>query len=676
MGSIRHRSGRRSALAGRLAVLAAVATLIATAYVLGAGPSSPVGAASRPASDSDPGAAIAPSSGYNPPCYAIASGICVSMANASQPNILPPTGSYVATSQPNPTININLYVKSHTKLDYSTMGPWAGPNSVMQLNVTAVSWNGNPYYSVYSGNVWHADNTTKSGHWWWPAANPVANASYPYWYNLEFTAQEAIGSAPNFYAGMHVTWWIAFDTYNGSVLTHWTSPTFQFTYAGAWAYSPYPGSSQYAGSGAASQDVGVSIVPQAPNWNDSVTATLNTTAADGPPVNATIGRAYWIVEEYTPNGSVLQAQTLTFPGSSVVSSTLGAPGESVTSITLPASWAQIQGATVDYQFVVYDTYDDRIATAPQSYTVGGNGSFSTGVFQDDLALAVAPGSVLTSSNATVAPGVAVPVTLTSIAPGTSILAAQLSIAFSYPALGETATTILPLVRERSTVFNGVIPPFPIGSQVSFSVEAWDFVQHEDVSSVYSFSVPTFSELVPVLPGNATFFYVYVFDNGTQSWVSGAHVQITGLSDGVNIETPTSYGVAYPNVSGEVLTPAIVPANSTYRISVLDPFWVPAGGLSGGNVSLIVSIPHVPTNRGPLEVGGDYWVVQEGNAFLFYLNATPPGLVAAPPATTSTGALGIAGLVGLIAGGLMAIPVYAWWRRVRSRRQAEEKRVTL
>ena len=618
-----------------------------------------------------PAASPPAASGYNPPCYPIATTICLSMANSSQPNILPPFGSYVATTQPNPTKNIDLFVKSRLPLNYSKNNPMAGPSAVMQLNVTGTLWNGDPYYSSYSGNIWHADNVTD--YWWW-SGHTVANTSYPYWYDLEFDAVGTLGT-PNFFAGMHVTWWVAFYTYNNSHLTHWTSPDFQFTYSGAWPYSPYPGAVQFAGSSAPEEDVAISLSPQAPNWNDSVTATINTTASDGAPVNASIGRAYWIVEEYGPNGTVLNSATLTFPGSPATSNTLGAPGESTTSIALPAGWAQIEGSTVRFNFVVYDTFDDRIATAEQSYTVGGNGSFSTGIFADDLSLSVAPTAILVSSNATVAPGVAVPVTLSSEEPGTSLLAAQLFVSFSYPALGETATTVVPLTRERSTLFTGSIQPFPIGSQIAFSVEAWDFAQHEDLSSVFSYSVPTLSELIPTIPGNSTFFYVYVYDNGTQSWVSNAHVQISGVSNSVGLEMLTSYGVAYPNVSGLPLVPVLIPANSSYRISVLDSAWVPPAPLASGNLTITVLLGHTVGARGPIAVGPDYWVVQEGDAFMFYLNATPPAVVASPPASTG-GSLELAATLGLVGAGLLAIPLVLWWRRVRARRAAEERRVTL
>jgi hypothetical protein len=618
------------------------------------------------------GAPLAPDTGTNAlPCYSIAPTVCISMQNTSTPSIIPQVGSFAASTEPAANRSFTIVVKSRTPLNY-TENPVSGPLSVIALNVTANLWNGNPFYTPISGNVWHANNAT--GTWWWCGSKgcQVQNGSYPWWYYVSFDAATTAGT-PNFVPGMHVNWWLSFETFNGTTKVAWTSPTFSFTFAGAWPFSPYPGSIQYAGPAAAAEDVTPTVTPASPNWDDSITATLNTTASDGAPVNATIGSAYWVVSEVNPNGTLLNASTIAFPGLSPPGTIVGA-GKMTVTVTLPAVWAQVPGSTVTYWFLIFDTADDEIRTPTQSYVVGGNGTFDTNVFADDLGLSGTPPGLFNGTNSTLNLGEPVGLTLQSLDPHTSILAAEAVVTFTYPALGETVHAAIPLHRNYSTYFTGEIPAFPMGSEVSFVVEAWDFNQSMESSAPIAFTVPTLQDLLPQIPGNSTFFYLFVYDNGSHQWVSGAEISIIGPSGYLRIDTSTLYGVAYPNVSGAALVPVVLPANATYQVTINDPSWQTGAAHFNNTITLALPLVHALKARGPVAVGSDYTVLLEGDAIMFFLNATPAAAPNSPPAITDQ--VELPAIVALIAGFAIVVPLLLWWRRIELRRKADARRITL
>ncbi|MGI0152030.1 MAG: hypothetical protein ACREC5_08860, partial [Thermoplasmata archaeon] len=249
----------RSLLAPRVLALGLLALLLVSAVAPASGRVATVPGAL--ASPSSPGGTAGPTGpGSNPPCYSLAATICVSMSNTTAPSIIPLSGDFTAATEPAADQSLVLIVKSHSPLNLTSSPPSAGPASLVELNVTGTLWNGDPYYSEYSGNVWHADNDS---YYWWCASGTgcrAENASFPWWYYVEFAANSAAG-APNFAAGMHVEWWLNFHTYNGSNPIDWSSPIFSFTFAGAWPYSPYPGAVEYAGAAAAAEDVTVLLDP-------------------------------------------------------------------------------------------------------------------------------------------------------------------------------------------------------------------------------------------------------------------------------------------------------------------------------------------------------------------------------------------------------------------------------
>ncbi len=677
------RKGARASAVVAIAAIAVVALLIGlpTSVSTPHGPSSAApapsvhvtGATGAPAASSvargtatTPEKAPAPASSavFNPPCYPIDLGVCVSIAQSTEPNIVPPLGTFVSATEPNSTTDLPLVIKSRVKLDWPSAAHY-GQKSPILLNVSANLWNGDPYYSIYQGDYYHGANPQQV--WNGPTVYSSNASGYIYWYNVSIAAKTST-NVRAFFPGETVTWWIEL-TYNVSyTYTHHESPHFVFTYSGAWPYSPYPGSNQYAGSTAIFQDVQLTVTPTSPNWNDSVSLVLNTTQPDLIS-NATIGAAYVDLSETNPLGAPQASGTLTFP---VVLNGAGV-GVTSTSVKVPASYAQTAGSTVTFVVTVYDAAGDQLTTPASSWIVGGNGSFLSGVFVDDLELNSTPTSVLAGFSM-LNPGLPVNLTLTSRNAGTAISSAEIVAQITYPILHETVTQMTPFTRVSSTIFQGSLPGFPLGAFVNFTVYAWDFNQRLEVSPQFGYYTPDFQTYDPVPEQNSSFFYVLVYDNGTHEWVNGVQVQVLGAAGSFNSVGNTTLGLSYPNQTRNIYLPLLVAANASYRITVFDPYFVPSGSSSGGAVSISVLALHSMTLHQTLAQGADYTVVQEGNEIVFWLNSTAPAPQKSP--SVPGGTVPVAGALGIVAVSVASVPLSLWWLQIRRRRKEEEKRVTL
>jgi len=601
-----------------------------------------------------------------PPCYSLNATICIAVQNSSNPNIIPRSGSHIASIEPSANSTISLWIES----EFSLVWPNAhanGPLSPMSLNATGVLWNGVPYYSTVDGTTWHPPGSI-----WWTVGPTGVNSSYPYFYGLNFTPHAPNGE-PNFFAGMTLTWWVYFVTNTSGVLAHWLSIPFQFTFAGAWPYSPYAGASQFAGPAAAGEDLAVTQTPVRPNFNDSVRLTIGTTPEDLV-TGATIGGAYVNLLEYAPDGALLTTLTKTFPVS--VAAGVGAVEANV---TVSSELARTPGALVEYRVTAWDTNTfgpDQIETGLYNYTVNGNGSFVAQIFADDLNLTSTPGGISVGGvPAQVAAGQPVHLLLTSRNAGTSIYSAEVVYSFSYGVTGETVTQEVQMHRDNSTNFNGTLPAMPVGATVTFQVYAWDFQQTRDVSGVYSYATPTLASLVPNVPSNSTFFVVYVYDNGTDTWVSGASVQFVNPSGFVRVDATTFDGVAYPNETGRPFVPLLLEAGTVYQIWVNDSQFHPGGVGVAPSVEYTFLAPHNLTGEAVLANSGDYEVAQSGTALFFWLNQSAPSITYSAPALLSTPTVLAAG-IGIVAFSLGIIPLVMWYSRIQERRLAQERRITL
>jgi hypothetical protein len=633
----------------------------------------PLGAPAGAGSTPSHAAAHPAVTAFNPPCYAVDKGVCVSIQNPGETDIIPTGSNRTANVMPQPTESLPLVIKSHLPLNY-TGNPTNGSKSPIALNVTGILWNGDPYYSPYDGSTWHAN----SRNLWWTLLGQTNNKTYPWWYSVNISAKGANGQA-NFFSGEQVTWWIEL-TYNTNNLsyTHHEGPHLTFTYSGAWPYSPYPGSPHFGGPAATFLDVDISTVPRTPNWNDSVRVTLNTTQADVAPYNASIGAATIDLVEVS-HGIVVQNTSESFN----VTASAGFGNISTTRV-IPAGFAQIEGAIINYRIWISDaaTPADQVVTPWANYTVDGNGSFSTGSFSSDVTATMVPNSLLIQpfGEANLTPGEPLTVTIQSRNPTTSILAAELDYSVAYPLLKETIANVVQLHRNSSTIWTGTIPGLPVQSIVNFTILTWDFTDAVEQSDLYSYTVESFDQFVGPIPSDLAFFYVYVYDNGSNNWVQGAKVQITGPNGIFNSVSNTTLGVSYANQSGQPFTPLLVQANATYNVTVTDPYFSPPGteSVSGAAVSVDVVALNPMTARQPLAATPHYIVLQQGDKILFYLNGTAPLQPASPSVSESGpfGFLGVAAVIGLLLAAVAVWPVRSWWKEIKARRTAEEKRVTL
>jgi|HubBroStandDraft_1064217.scaffolds.fasta_scaffold01544_2 hypothetical protein len=633
--------------------------------------SSLAGALANPASGARPSGAdlaAAATGAASRTCYNINATICLSMQNSTEPDILPALGSHVSSVEPNPSTTISLYVESKYDLVWST-AHYTGALSPISLNMTGVLWNGVQYYNANDSSTWHPPGTS-----WWAYGPTGQNTTYPYWYEINFTAKTALGT-PSFFPGMTATWWVYIVSNNSGILSHFSSVYYRFTFAGAWPYSPYRGAAQYAGAAAATEDVSATQSPLVPNYNDSVLVTIATTSADLI-TGATIGGAYLDLTEYATDGALLHQMTLNFQV--VVSNGVGRYSVNV---TLPASLAQNPGALVEYQITSWDTNiygPDQVVSPTYNYTVNGNGTFTSGVFADDLLLTSTPigPSVGGSPPPLVPEGQPVKVLVTSRNAGTSILTAELVYSFTYTPIGENTTQDLTMARLNSTNFVATIPAMPLNATVNFVVYAWDFAQDRDVSRTYTYQTPTLASALASVPSNSTFFLTYVYDVGQHAWVTGASVEVQGTSGYLHVTGTTFLGVTYPNATARPYVPLYLPADESYEIWVNDSNFRPVGSSSAPSVAVKITPGHNLDSNGILAVASDYQVAESGNAIYFWLNESPSGTTFSPTDGGIDATTALAAAIGLIALALVAIPLTLWWGKIRARRQKEERRITL
>jgi hypothetical protein len=601
------------------------------------------------------------------PCQPINTTSCISWSGTGF-DIVPTYGNSTSNILPEPNATLGLYIKSKYPLTWVNAPTGDSNQTPIRINVTGVLWNGDPFFSVYDGTVWHAN----SGSVYWNQVQNVQNTSYPNWYTVSINGL-AQGGVPNFFPGEYVTWqiYLVGKTLQGKFV-HFLSPQFHYKYAGAWAYSPSPGAEQYGGPASASLDLITNVTPAQPNWNDVVHVTISVTSSDT--INrALIGSALLLMTERAPSGTIIASSAFAFP-------TAGG-GTPTTTLNLSSNYAQYPGANVTFTIEAYDNVSsrytpDEIVTAPQSYLVGGNGSFITKIFSDDVSVTTSPLAIEEQlfPGPVLLPNQSVTMVVASRAAQTALQGVEVYYAFTQPAIHSTASGIWVMTRINSTTFDFTVPSLPIGGFLNFSVLAWDYNDTLDQSSNFYYSVAPLDQVVPTIAPGLGFLWVYVFDNGTQSWVRGATVVFQGAGSFVAITTHTLFGVAYPNASAQPSSPLLLTANVTYNVTVDDPWFVLPGAHSTVNVTYAIALHHTMTYQGTLAQSQNYTIVEDGNALFFWLNTTATGPTFAGGATVQPSTL--APLVGLAAAVLGMALVIPWWRDLAARRREQEKKVTL
>jgi hypothetical protein len=610
-------------------------------------------------------------------CFKIDTQICVSAQNNS-PNVVPSSGNLTSPVIPLANTTISFYVKSQFALTWpiSQTTPTSCLNNLtpIRINVTGTLWNGDPYMSYTDGSFWNENPNTAC---FVGPYNGVTNKSYPYWYGLSIRSNAS--GVPNFFPGESVNWWvyIVIKGANGQY-TRVTSPIFHYHYAGAWAYSPYPGAVQYGGPEAATADLTVSQDPLQPNWNDSVHVTIRTTSADQLNL-ATLGQAWVDVSATLPNGNLLGNGTYNFP-LSVDSSVWVGPTHATA--TIPRSFTQTPGTVVQYWVTAYDANNpnkysrDMIVTPVYSFTVGANGTFLSGIFADDVAVTTDPSSIALGllPGPQLVPGTNVTVNLTSRNPGTSLLTGEVSYTFEMPAIHERTTGIAIFYRLNSTNLQVRMPSLPLGGYINFTLLVWDYQNTLEESTEYGYSIQPFNTVVPRVGQNLGFLWVYVYDNGTKTWAQDAQVSITGGAQFVNVQTATVFGVAYPNLTGEPFAPFLLPANSTYNITISDSKFLPSGSVVPPQISILLTLHNPMTQVETLRQTDSYTVVLSGDQLFFWLNTTSPAVTYSPGPAVDLSL--VVPIIGLIAAVGAVLPMIWWYREIVQRRKEQEKRVTL
>ncbi len=612
---------------------------------------------------------LAPTSTTNTSsCYPIDTTVCVEDAYpATEPNIVPTPGNYSADNSPSASMSLPLLVASRVSLNWSTgTTPTSGPLSPIALNVTGTLWNGDPYYSTVDNSVWHSGIGRP---WYTFFGYESHNAAYPFLYEVNFSA--GTPTAPNFFPGMSITWWIELTYNNSGVYTRHEGPLFHFRYSGAWAFSPWPGAGQYAGSAASYLDLNVSQTPQVPNWNDPVHLSFWITAADNRS-GARIGSLYVDVSETSPAGNLERTDTLVLDLPIPVGN--GVPNGS---IVINPSWAQISGSVVKYRVTSQDLFGDQIQTMTFRYTVGGNGSFASGIFSDDIQVTTSPAgyALPQGSSPLLAPGIPLVVTVTSRNPTASILQATITYTLTLSKLGEQVSQSLPLTRIDSTQWTVSLSGLPIDCAINYSLQVWDFQFVEESSPTYSYETPALSYYYPSMPGNSTFLYLFLYDEGSKQWVNGAGVEISSANRYYNIITKTVYGEAYPNESYQSYQPLLLPLNVTYHLIIQDSGFLPPGRTTPES-TIAVNVTLTPlsaSTRSTLAQGNEYTILEEGISFYVWLNTTPPPEEFSPNANPT---MPLTQVVGPLATVALALPLVLWWKRIRKLKAENDRRVTL
>lgn len=618
-------------------------------------------AAAAPRPDQRPAPAVGADPSDRYVCRAINATICVSV-QAGSPQIVPNLGNSTASVRPNANSSINLWIKSRYPLTTPTSpsGPYNNLTPI-RINVTGTLWNGDPWMSQYSGSVWHCDSP--NGPTYSVPLNGYngGNKTYLFWYNVTVRNTSSSGT-PNFFPGEYVSWFIYIVTKDPFV--HRYSPVFHYWIAGAWAFSPYKGSIQYGGPNASSLDLNIHQSPSVPNWNDTVKVTISTSQPDEIN-NASICTARLLVTAILPNGASLPNYTGDFPTLRV-----GTFCSVNTTADIPSFYQQVQGTNVSYSVIAFDGYNplryppDQITTAVVSYIVGGNGSFISHTFSNDIQTIFTPGSLL--SGLALAPGTNVTVTIVSTNAGTALQSAQVDYTFQLPATHAFSRGVLFLGRVDSTTLTGQMPGIPLGGYLNFTILVWDYTGSVEVSPTYGYSIDTFSSLIQTVGPSLGFLWIYAFDNHSQQWINGALVSITGAGGYINVQTHTAFGVAYPNATSGQFVPLLLLANQTYDVTV-----APVGVAS---VSIDVTLRNHMDSFATLAQGSTDTVVENGNQLFFWFNTTAPGPTFSGSPPQVPGLIGpILGLGLTIAG--VAI-VFPWYRHIAARRKEQERRVTL
>ena len=660
------------------------------------------------------------------PCWSVNLTICVGFnATTINGSDVVPQAPYLNASYPNyPGVGNDLLFDVYST--YNLQKNWGGSNSTQELsgplaylylNVTDVEWNGIPWFCSCDDSIWHANANVN----WAPNAflyvnqtvtNFITNpqgapgklmAHFRYTLTISGMGTSANNQpAPNFPAGSYVQWSVSSTKASGSNNTGYTNSTQKnfggpFTYyvGGAWFWagsSCFPREPCYPNAPTANSincpllgqnpsaaafrcNIQTTMNPPGggPSVNTPVVVSLQTNATAQNYTKALMSGASIALTAYYPNGTFWRTWSAGFkpyqhwPTFSA-------------NVSIPAAFFQNAGSSVDFNITAWDGYDDALVSQNFSEVTNTSGIFPPGTtFVQNINLTTDPGYIGNETpdgldNGTY-PGLPIGTVLNvSIASRNSSVPLEMAwlvAHINFSSSGYQQTVVMSMDRIVSAYWYLNLKALPMGSNVSFYVKVWDANQTTLSSHWYHFYVPTIVNPT----ANEGFFYVEVYDNRSDAWVTGANVSIIGEDGAVTIKTQTFAGMAYPNVTGKQFTPTFLPANATYAITVHWAGFSAAGTLNGTHgIRVQIFLTHQMTTDKVLAAGANWIVKEVKDVILFSLN------VPAPPPTFShsvtPGYMYLLSGLGLLAASAMVWPVYTMWRGIRRKAEEEEKRITL
>ncbi|MDE1837752.1 MAG: hypothetical protein KGJ23_14205 [Euryarchaeota archaeon] len=670
----------------------------------------------------------------NHPCWPINKNqtacIQVDVANFSQPDVIPdPRSGALNTSwrlYPAADQDIHFQVLSTYDLANCNIynppawmggctpgangGPATGPQAMysgwdayLYLTVVDVMWQDVCWFCDNDGTQWHAN----AGQTWSPQAmHPYSGDATHRWVaDLNISAFGGNG-AENFPNGTWVMWNVSTNYWNGTSsggplnIIRQCAPScsggvtaapqmFYYFTRNFWYYDSAPlgvtppYGPNYAnmvtggGPNAFAANVNLSYFPVVPAIGDQVFVDLKTQSVENFSGGAINIRATLIVlNAWYPNGTFWRTWASGFtPLAYPYNNTWHAR------VTLPLDFFAHSGTRVQWFIQAYDSYGHMVQSRNFTQIVSKIGECPNGNFTACLNVTTVPPAIETEGwkgwlNTTPPsiPGVGinqdVNVTITTFNRSVDIQAAYIIIHVTYATTGGSGAALYTMHRITFNQYYFDIPGLPEGSNVTFVIKAYDFNLTNVLSHPYKFFVPF--EVFP--PAAYCFFYIFVYNAATDQPVNGANVTIIGLAGTIHIATVTSLnGAAYPNVTGQPWTPRFLPANNSFTIRVQIRGFVGVGLAPPDTIRTNLFCTHVMNKTQVLAQTSNYQAVLKNSVLNITINSPPPPPIFSAAVFPGIG-VGVAG--GMIATGVILIPVYLYWRKLREVAEAEEKRITL
>ncbi len=193
-----------------------------------------------------------------------------------------------------------------------------------------------------------------------------------------------------------------------------------------------------------------------------------------------------------------------------------------------------------------------------------------------------------------------------------------------------------------SIGNPTFGGFAPGTTVQFHITAADDLDCLITSKSYTFTVKPGN---PAIVDGKTYFYVVAYDLGTNSYITGAKVEINNATFWDNTTT-NQLGFAYPSITGST-SPLFLNMNQFYNVNV--------------------------TWNGQLQYIHYDLTATSNKTLTFYFNSHH---TVSPVYSESNSVFTGPEIVGIAIAAGIVVPIYFVWLEIRRKAEAEEKRVTL